>query len=84
MAEITNKRAGELKQAVLKVLSQNPDGLPAREAIARVEKMCPPTAFEAADYPKRPGVRRFDKVVRFTTIAPVKAGWLIKTKGIGK
>jgi restriction system protein len=26
-------------------------------------------------------VRRFEKLVRFATIAPVKAGWLIKSKG---
>ena len=84
MAEITNKRAGELKQAVLKALSQHPDGLPAREAIVRVEKICPATSFENSDYPKRPGMRRFGKMVRFTTIAPVKAGWMIKAKGIWK
>lgn len=82
MAEITNKRTGELKHAVLKVLSQHPDGLPAREAVALVEKICPPTPFERSDYPKHPGVRRFDPMIRFTTIAPVKAGWLIKTKGV--
>ncbi|MBX3431615.1 MAG: restriction endonuclease [Hyphomonadaceae bacterium] len=28
------------------------------------------------------GARRFDKVVRFLTIAPVKAGWLVKSDGI--
>jgi restriction system protein len=39
------------------------------------------TAYEAADYPNRPGVRRFDKTLRFATIAPVKAGWLYKAKG---
>ena len=37
--------------------------------------------FEKSDYPNRPGVRRFEKIVRFSTIAPVKAGWLVKNKG---
>ena len=38
--------------------------------------------FEKSDYPNHPGVRRFDKIVRFLTIGPVKAGWLTKEKGI--
>jgi restriction system protein len=32
-------------------------------------------------YPSRPDVRRYEKVVRFSTIGPVKASWLIKNKG---
>ncbi|HEY3704686.1 MAG TPA: restriction endonuclease [Terracidiphilus sp.] len=32
-------------------------------------------------YPGKPGVRRFEKVVRFATIGPIKAGWLAKNKG---
>ncbi|MGA9077463.1 MAG: restriction endonuclease [Acidimicrobiales bacterium] len=81
MAEITNKRQGEIQQAVLKVLKDAGEELPAREVIRRVEHELPPTKFESADYPSRPGVRRFDKVVRFNTIGPVKAGWLIKAQG---
>ncbi len=41
----------------------------------------PPTAFESSEYESRPGVVRYDKIVRFSTIAPVKAGWLVKSKG---
>lgn len=26
-------------------------------------------------------MRRDEKIIRFSTIAPVKAGWLVKTKG---
>jgi hypothetical protein len=80
VAEITYKRQGEMQQAVLKVLKDAGEELPAREVIQRVERELPPTEFESADYPGRPGVRRFDKVVRFNTIGPVKAGWLIETK----
>src|SRR5208337_408679 len=39
------------------------------------------TEYEKSDYPKHPGIRRFEKIVRFATIAPVKAGWLVKSKG---
>jgi restriction system protein len=42
----------------------------------------PRTPFEAADYPNRPGVRRYDKIVRFSSIPFVKAGWLMKNKGL--
>ena len=41
----------------------------------------PPTPFEATDYPHRPGDRRYEKIIRFSTVALVKAGWLVKTKG---
>lgn len=82
MAEITKKRMGELKRGILTILSQQPEGLPAKEIIARMEKLCPPTTFEQSDYPKQPGVRRFDKIIRFTTISPVKAGWMTKSQGI--
>jgi restriction system protein len=81
MAEITKKRKGELERAVFKVLLDFPDGLPAKEVIRRVEKLVTPTLFEDSNYPNNPKVRRFEKIVRFATIGPVKAGWLIKSKG---
>jgi restriction system protein len=49
--------------------------------LERLESIVPPSDFEKNDYPKHPGIRRFGKIVRFATIAPVKAGWLIKSKG---
>ena len=81
MAETTKKRVGELQRGVFKILIDNPDGLPANEVLGRLEKLIPPTDFEKTDYPNRPGVRRFEKTVRFATIAPVKAGWMVKSKG---
>jgi restriction system protein len=53
----------------------------ASEVIAAVEKRLPLTEFESSEYPNRPGVRRFERIVRFATISPVKAGWLVKDKG---
>jgi restriction system protein len=81
MAEITRRRVGELQRGVFKILRECPDGLPAKDVLERLEKIVPPTDFEKSDYPNRPGVRRFEKIVRFATIAPVKAGWLVKSKG---
>jgi restriction system protein len=81
MAEITRKRVGELQRGVFKILLDYPDGLPANEVLERLESVVPPTDFEKSDYPKHPGVRRYEHIVRFATIAPVKAGWLIKSKG---
>jgi restriction system protein len=83
MAEITKKsiRRGELARAAIKVLVDCPDGLPAKEVIKRVESIVPPTAYEDGAYPNNPKIRRFDNSVRFATIGPVKAGWLIKSKG---
>lgn len=81
MAEITRRRVGELQRGVFKVLLDHPDGLPAKEVLQRLEKIVPPTEFEKSNYPKRPEVRRFGKMARFSTIGPVKAGWLVKSKG---
>ena len=44
-------------------------------------QVVPPTEFEKGDYPKHPGIQRYGKMIRFATIGPVKAGWLIKDKG---
>ena len=43
--------------------------------------MFPATPFEASFYESNPSVRRYGKIVRFSTIGAVKAGWLVKEKG---
>lgn len=82
MAEVTVRRRGELARGVLGVLLGHPDGLPAREVLVRLREAVPPTPFEASEYPNLPGVERYGRIVRFATIAPVKAGWLVKNKGV--
>jgi restriction system protein len=82
MAEITRRRSGELLRGVAGILLPFPDGLPAREVLANLEHVVPPTPFEQSEYPNRPGVRRYEKIVRFQSINVVKAGWLIKGKGV--
>ena len=81
MAEISRERTGELVRKVFEILLPHEDGMPAKEVLANVEADLELTPFERSEYPNRPGVRRFDKIVRFGTIAPVKAGWLTKSKG---
>jgi hypothetical protein len=68
-------------RGVFGALLDEPEGLPSSEVLRRVEERVPPTAFEQADWPRHPGRRRFENLVRFATIGPVKAGWLVKNKG---
>jgi len=82
MAEITRQRSGELVRGVFDILRKHPDGLPAKQVLKMLESVVPPTEFENSTYPKQPDVRRYEKIVRFSTIAPVKAGWLQKNKGL--
>lgn len=79
MADVTWHRNGELLHALFDILHEHPDGLPAWEAIKRVEQNVGMTPHEAGYYDN--GIRRFDKILRFGTIAPVKAGWLLKENG---
>ena len=81
MAEITRKRTGEILRGVFQILSGEPDGLPARDVLKRLESLVPPTPFETSEYTNRPGVRRYEKIIRFATVSCVKAGWLEKSKG---
>ena len=79
MAEVTRKRTGELLRKAFEILIPLPEGLPARDVLAAVERAIPLTPYEEADYSS--GGRRFEKIVRFATVDAVKAGWLHKTKG---
>jgi restriction system protein len=49
--------------------------------LERLPTIVPPTPFEETTYPRRPDVRRYEKITRFSTISSVKAGWLIKDRG---
>lgn len=82
MADITTRRQGEMIQTLFRILEQEPEGLQAKEAIARVQAAMEPTEFELQTFPNNPDVVRFPKIVRFATINSVKAGWLLKKNGI--
>ncbi len=79
-SEISSARKGELIRTLHVILAAEPEGLPAQVAIQRLAEACKATPFEMSSY--QSGARRFDKVVRFLTIAPVKAGWLVKADGV--
>lgn len=82
MAEITKRRSGELVRGVFQFLLDQPDGVQAKDVLSKLETVVPPTEFEQSVYPKHPSIRRYEKIVRFSTIAHVKAGWLVKDKGL--
>jgi restriction system protein len=82
MAEITRRRQGELLRSVFQGLADHPEGLSAKEVFRKVEQSLGSTEFERSEYPNIPGLRRFEKIVRFSTIGAVKAGWLVKNKGV--
>ncbi|MCB1754640.1 MAG: restriction endonuclease [Gammaproteobacteria bacterium] len=78
----TDTRKGQIQIAFLQILKENPDGVQAKDVIAAAASRLTLSDHEKGDYPNRPGVRRFDKILRFLTIAPVKAGWMTKEKGV--
>lgn len=75
------ERNGQMVQAVLRLLTQSPDGLRASVVIAQVKGMLPPLPEEDGVYEANQTVK-YDKILRFATIGPVKAGWLVKSKGV--
>lgn len=81
MANITKQRTGELVHKLFRILQQHPDGLKARDALAALANEVTLTPFEQGKYNSSHSLR-FDKIVRFGTIAHVRAGWLVKDSGI--
>lgn len=80
MAEITRRRTGELLRELFEILMSSPDGLQASAALQALAERVTLTPYEADSYDS--GGRRFEKIVRFATVDCVKAGWLVKDKGI--
>jgi hypothetical protein len=79
---VTIYRYGELARGALAILAESEGGLRLSDILKRLEREVPPTPDEAVDWPRYPGQRRYEKYVRFSTIDSVKAGWLIKRRGI--
>jgi len=80
MAQIGKERWGQYKRNVLSILRDHPDGLHWKVLFAELDKIMPANEFENDSY-ESSGQRRRPYIVRFSTIALVKAGWLIKDKG---
>jgi restriction system protein len=66
---------------VYELLISSPEGLPAKDVLSHVAASVEMTPYEASEYPNHPGMRRFEKLVRFISIPHTKAGWLLKNKG---
>lgn len=79
MAGVTWKRTGGLVRKLFAILQQEPEGLRAAEALARVADGESLTEYEAGTY--KSGVRRFENIIRWATVDLNKAGWLLKRKG---
>ncbi|WP_284337656.1 Mrr restriction system protein [Comamonas sp. NoAH] len=80
MAEITRRRTGEFLRELFSILMAAPEGMRASEALQVLADRFTLTPYEAGYYDS--GTRRFEKIVRFATVDCVKAGWLVKDKGI--
>ncbi len=83
MADVSNQRNGEIVQTLFGVLSEHPEGIAPRLAIEATEARMDLTHHELGEYPSSPGKPRFDKILRFATIGPVKAGWMTKSRTDG-
>jgi restriction system protein len=81
MAEITKKRTGDLLRKLFGFLVEQPDGIQARDALKALADSVVLTPYESGTYAST-GDRRFEKIVRFATVDCVKAGWMLKHKGI--
>lgn len=79
MAQITRRRCGELLRGLFEVLMPLADGLPAARALEALEKVVPPTPYELGAFES--GGRRYEKIIRWSTVDCVKAGWLVKSHG---
>lgn len=80
MAEITPRRTGELLRELFSILMAAPDGVQASAALQALANRVILRPYEADSYES--SGRRFEKIVRFATVDCVKAGWLVKDKGI--
>jgi restriction system protein len=81
MAEITRQRTGKFLRKVLEYLLNEENGLPVKQILERIGQDFELTEYEAGSYPSSPGDHRYEKIIRFSSIGLVKAGWLIKRKG---
>lgn len=80
MADITRRRTGELLRELFNILMAAPEGLRASDALQALVTRVTLSPYEADSYES--GGRRFEKIVRFATVDCVKAGWLMKDKGV--
>jgi restriction system protein len=79
MPGVARRRAGELLRTLFEILLQHPEGLRARDAVQATASHLTLTEWEQGEFES--GGWRFDKILRWSTVDCVKAGWLVKNKG---
>jgi restriction system protein len=67
MADVTRRRTGELLRKLFEILMASPDGMKAKDALAKLAAAVTMSEYEASEYPNGGG-RRFEKNVRFSTV----------------
>jgi len=77
---ISTARQGELIRGVFKILIDNPEGLPGRVVMERLQQLIPFSEYELGHYPSNPTENRGVIATRFWTVNCVKAGWMHKSK----
>jgi restriction system protein len=80
MAEVTMARTGSHIHRLFGILSKYPGGLQAGQAMKALTAASQLTPYEQGSFASGGG--RFEKIVRFATVDCVKAGWLLKNKGV--
>jgi len=78
--DVTIPRTGIHIRRLFEILAQHSDGMPAAKALELLADQSELTPYEQGTYAS--GSRRFEKIVRFGTVDCVKAGWLLKNKGV--
>lgn len=78
---ITRDRITEYLQLVIKTLDEHGGNLPSKDVSLELEKKLNLTAEEKDTYAKT-GSIKWTKIMHFHSIGLVKAGWIIKNKGI--
>ena len=81
MADVAIQRTGELLKVLFELLMRYPSGMKAKEVLTALRDRVQLTEYEKGEYSSGGGLR-FDKIVRFATVDCVKAGWLLKEKGV--
>ncbi len=81
MPKIEYERIGEYTRTALLILAENDGVLRSREVLQEVGKRLTLTEYEAERYEKS-GYIRWETILHFYSVSCVKAGWVIKNKGV--
>lgn len=81
MEKIDRRRIGEYIVTTLRILHDAGGSLPGREVMRQLGERIKLTPFEEQRY-ERTGYARWQSYVHFYSINAVKAGWLVKKKGV--